>query len=597
MFAFLSDILTSIPGLLLWVTFLPLLVAGLLFFAETRRELIRLAPWSALPALVVSIVAPTGLVENYDWLLLGARFELDVLGRVFLFFTSGVWLAAGVFAQRSRAARLYPLHFWAFFSLTMAGNIGVALARDLPSFLFAFTLMGISSYGLVVHRRDGGAIRAGRIYLTLLIIGEGLLYAAAVLAAKDASSYLAVDIARAVAAGPNRDLIVALFLVGFGLKAGFVPLHISLPPAYEAAPISAAAVLSAAMSKAGVLGWALFLPLGFVKFPLFGWIFLFGGLFAAFYGVGVGLFQRDPKALLAYSSISQIGYMTTLVGVGLLLPALWVEALVALAIYALHHGVNKGALFLSVRITRGGLPEGWPRRLVQAGLIVPALALVGAPLTTGAVAKFALKETVHGGDWPIGSWFGWALGFGAVGTGLLLVRFLYMIWPRRRREGDAPPERLQRGQWLSWSILVVAGLVVPWLYPWQAMQVAATRTLDWSKLLTDMWPIAVTALLVAAAVRFGPRAARIRKLRIPPGDLLIPALCAIRRVQLFVDRAAVRTDARWRRLLALQEDLIAHRERASERLTLMEAPMQAWHVGAMLLVALLVFLFVLAWLA
>ena len=100
-------------------------------------------------------------------------------------------------------------------------------------------------------------------------------------------------------------------------------MHVWLPLAYKAAPTPASAVLSGAMINAGLLGWLRFMPLGLEALPQWSVVVLAAGFGAAFYGVLVGLFQEEPKTVLAYSSISQMGLMTVGVGIGLAAPESW----------------------------------------------------------------------------------------------------------------------------------------------------------------------------------------------------------------------------------------------------------------------------------
>ena len=104
-------------------------------------------------------------------------------------------------------------------------------------------------------------------------------------------------------------------IVGFALKIGLVPLHVWMPLAYTAAPIPAAAVLSGAAVKAGVIGLIRFLPLG-AAMPGWGEALVALGFFSAFYGVAVGITQANPKTVLAYSSVSQMGVIAAVLGMG-----------------------------------------------------------------------------------------------------------------------------------------------------------------------------------------------------------------------------------------------------------------------------------------
>src|SRR5215470_16478408 len=112
---------------------------------------------------------------------------------------------------------------------------------------------------------------------------------------------------------PWRGAAMTLLILGFGLKIGLVPGHVWMPLAYTAAPIPAAAALSGAAVKAGVIGLIRFLPLG-PAMPRWGEALAAAGLFSAFYGVIIGLTQKHPKTVLAYSSISQMGLLAAALG-------------------------------------------------------------------------------------------------------------------------------------------------------------------------------------------------------------------------------------------------------------------------------------------
>ena len=99
------------------------------------------------------------------------------------------------------------------------------------------------------------------------------------------------------------------------------------------------------MIKAGLLAWLRFLPMGEISFPGWGILCLVIGLAGAFYAVAVGLTQDDPKTVLAYSSVSQMGIMMIGLGAGMMNAEAWPACLTALLIYSLHHGLVKGGLF------------------------------------------------------------------------------------------------------------------------------------------------------------------------------------------------------------------------------------------------------------
>ena len=308
----------------------PLLLALLVMWPASRRHAEWLAPLSPLPALLLALAARDGLVADLPWLLLGSRFMLDETGRLFLGFTAVVWLLAGWYARGYLAGDPRRHVFWSFYLATAAGNLGVCLAGDAASFYLLFALMTFAAYGLVIHSGSAEARRAGRVYLIMAVLGEAALVAGMLLAVHAASSHYLSDLA---AVAPPAAAI-PLLLLGFGIKVGMPLLHMWLPLAHPVAPVPASAVLSGVMLKAGLLGWLRFLPLGTAALPETGTLLLTAGLLAMFLGVAAGLCQREPKVLLAYSSISQMGFMTLAVGAGLLAPQLWPVLLPAVGLYA-----------------------------------------------------------------------------------------------------------------------------------------------------------------------------------------------------------------------------------------------------------------------
>jgi hypothetical protein len=155
------------------------------------------------------------------------------------------------------------------------------------------------------------------------------------------------------------------------------------------------------------------------------------------------------------------------------------------------------------------LPVWAGRRVIP--LLLPALALAGLPLTSGAVAKAALKESAAllPVNWPLET----LLGLAAVGTTLLVARFLWLIW-----RSEPPAERPPRLMWGSWAVLLALTAVTLFALPLAETAVADSLKLE--KLWPSLWPILLGAGLAGAAVRFFPRSVSLPL--IPPGDLVAP---------------------------------------------------------------------------
>lgn len=542
-----------------------------------------LAPWSALPALVLALVANVDSSYEFPWLVLGTRFGLDTAGQVFLLAAALVWLVAGIFARDYLAHDPERHRFWFFFLLSMSGNLGLIVVEDVVSFYVFFSVMTFAAYGVVVHDRGQAAFRAGRVYLTMAIVGEMCILAGMFFTVWGAGGTDLRIASEAVAASPQRDLVIALFLVGFGVKVGVLPLHMWLPLAHPVAPTPASAVLSGCMLKAGLLGWVRFLPLGIE--PLVGWgeFIMVVGLLAAFFGVLAGLLQDDPKTLLAYSSVSQMGLLTLAIGVGFIGPESWDLALTAVIVYVLHHSLAKGALFLGVGVAGAVGDSLWRRRVALTGLAVAALALSGAPLTSGALAKTALKDATHTAHAP---WADLLLTLSAIATTLLMVRFLLLI--RVQLADDDSSKPFQLWIWLPWTGLVALIGSIALLLPWYVdLEIADPTAVTLAKIWSGLWPVLAGVVLFGGVGYLARRYNVQAPLRIPAGDLIVPIEAMLARKP---DLAGIRSEVQSPRRFVV--GIFQNRKWPLRRI---ESVMAQWGNAGILLMSLLIaFLLLLA---
>lgn len=483
---------------------LPLLLAAPAL-GSRGRWLPALAP---LPALAAALLLPAGAVVEIPWLLLGTRLGLDEVSRTFLTFTAILWLAAGLYTATAMRATSRAGSFRAFFLLAMSGNLWLIVAADLVSFYIGFAMMGLSSYALVIHDRDPAALRAGRVYLTMTIFGEVALFVALVLIAAHAGT-LTPTAAELAGLG---DLAIGMLFLGLGIKAGLVPLHVWLPLAHPAAPVPASAVLSGAMIKVALLGWLRFIPIGSEPMIEWGMLFAAAGLLTLFYAIAVGLLQSNPKVILAYSSVSKMGLVALILGLMMIEPATAAAGVAGLTLFAAHHALVKGALFLGVGLRlHGGFQP-----FVLGGMILLALSLADVPPTSGAVAKYGIKPAFAALDW---SWLDVAITIGTAATAALMARFLWVIW----RTASAP-ESGYGAATAAWAgLLVLVGA-----FPWVLGSPSA-----WISNLAPVFIGVIVTVPVALAAWVSP--ARLGKLigQIPPGDLVVmvrPLVIALRLV-------------------------------------------------------------------
>lgn len=503
------------PSLIPYIVLWPLLLAGMLQIPRLRKLALYLSPWAAFPALLIALFTFPNAVIELPWLLLGSTWGLDPVARAFLLLTGLLWGLA-CWHSRYHLPFAQQAGFFSWFHLALAGNIGLIVSLDMLSFYLFFTLMSFASYGLVVHTRSERAWYAGKCYLILVILGEAALFAALVIAASTSGTLLFAQARPLLEQSEWLDTVLLLAWIGFGIKVGTVGLHVWLPLAHPVAPPPASAVLSGIMLKAGLLGWLRLLPLGEATLEGWGEWWMVLGLSAAFYAVLIGLTQRDAKTVLAYSSISQMGLLTAAVGLGLILPHAWPQILTTILIYSLHHGLAKGALFLGIGMLMHARPAS--RKWLLAGLALPALSLVGAPLTSGWLAKSLLKtQAMHAPDhWEM-LWQN-LLPASAVATALLMAKFMLLAIRIKNQPDDSLPVPANAHS-VPWAILLLLVTIMPLATNW-----LDNFEISRSLIINSLWPILLAGLLFhyfhRQVIRNTPLSQRIANSTMPPGDIL-----------------------------------------------------------------------------
>jgi formate hydrogenlyase subunit 3/multisubunit Na+/H+ antiporter MnhD subunit len=496
-------------------------------------RLVRWSPVALAPAGLIALIGdPEPVVA--DWLVLGTVVGIDVISRALLLVAVLLYGAACV-AVTWRGDERAP-ELIAYLLVSFVGNAGVYVAQDIITFYACFALMSFAAVGLVIHDRTTEARRATRVYLVLAVVSETAILIGLMLVA-GTGARLVLEVPAAVADSPTRLLTVLLLIVGFGLKAGLFTLHVWLPLAHPAAPPPASAVLSGAMVKAGLVGWLRFLPLGEAEMRTVGEALVVLSLLGAFLAVPVGMVQRNPKVVLAYSTISQMGFVGAAVGVALHSPALAPACITATVIYAVHHGLAKGALFLGVPVWKHHA-TGTRRYLVNGGIVLAGLAVVGAPLSSGAIGKYAVKEAISGTT-MLGLDLVTLLPLVATGSTILLVR---LGWLLHRSELE-PLHPREDPELPAWLVLVVTSATVPWILTDLWVPLESVPRLEPVTLWDATWPILIGLAVGAAVWRWAPATDPDRPERLPPGDLLVVAERGVVRSGDLMARAVIRIGA------------------------------------------------------
>lgn len=350
----------------------------------------------------------TGLFYPFQF-----KFEVGPLGLFMALLSGTLWLLATIYSRPYLKGRENQKRYYAFLELTLVGALGVYLTGELFSLFLFFEILSLASFVLVIQNETEEAIEAGYLYLFMGIFGGlCLLLGLTILAAFGGTLDLA-ELAHHLPPDHTMQYLAALLLiVGFGIKAGMVPVHIWLPQAHPVAPTPASALLSGVMIKAGAYGIFLTTSAIFAHGAVgetLSLIVIWIGMITMLLGGFSAIRQQDAKRLLAYSSVSQIGYIILALGLNTYLgehhgPLGFIGGF----FHVLNHAIFKVGFFLNFGIIYtlthkrrldklGGLLRDLP--LVAIFFVVLAGGIIGVPGFNGYGSKVlihhALSEAVE----------------------------------------------------------------------------------------------------------------------------------------------------------------------------------------------------------
>ncbi len=328
------------------VLLLPLLGALLMPWVSKlgRRAADILAGAVGLAVLVSCLALVPAAGGTSAFRAFGTDFAVDGLSLLFLVVISVIGFFCTVYSVDYIEHYGGRAKFYALLMLLVFGLNGVVLVRDLFSLYVFLEVASISSYVLVAYNLKFDGIESALKYLLLSAVATGMIVIglSLIFASTGTLGFAQLKVALAGGSNPVFLFAAALFLAGFGLKAALVPFHAWLPDAHPSAPAPISAMLSGVVIKvAGIYSLTrIFLgiypaPAALLK------VFLVLGVASMAAGAIIAYFQTDMKRLLAYSSISQIGYI--MIGLGL---GNWLGVVGAL-FHVLNHAIFKSLLFLN----------------------------------------------------------------------------------------------------------------------------------------------------------------------------------------------------------------------------------------------------------
>jgi len=371
---------------------------------------------------ILDLTLDTGLGFNFD-------FRADLLGLFVGMIAVTLWTLSSIYSIEYMKHSHAHARFNIFSLLSLSGMMGVVFTGNLFTLYIFFELLSVASAILVFHEETPDAMKAGFKYLFLGIAGGLVLLFSIIMTYAIAGTGDLTLIGIGLQGSKWMPWIFWGYIIGFGVKAGMFPLHIWLPSAHPVAPSGASALLSGVMIKAGAYGIfkTIYNIIGYqdvvknhmgLLLPL-----LIISLVTIFLGSACAITQTEIKKMLAYSSISQIGYV--IMGFCLLSPL----GIVGGMIHIFAHALMKGTLFMCAGafIYKTGLRKlddlkGIGRRMpwVTAAFSICALSMIGLPPFIGFISKWflalgALQAMRMGNYWS---------GFGLIALLTLLLSSL-----------------------------------------------------------------------------------------------------------------------------------------------------------------------------
>ena len=391
---------------------------------------------------------------------LSFAFEVEPLGMLFALVASSLWMVNSIYSIGYMRANKEPRQtgYYVCFAIALGSTIGLAFAKNLFTMFLFYEALTISTYPLVIHSRSAEAMRAGRIYLGLLLGTSMLLFLPAIVAVWAIAGTLDFTpggVLAGKASAAVTGILLALFVFGIG-KAAVMPLHFWLPAAMVAPTPVSALLHAVAVVKAGVFSIVKIAVLifGIDTLSALGqstWLTIVAGTTVLAASI-VALRQDNLKRRLAYSTISQLSYV--LLGVAILAPI----SVAGAAIHIAAHAVSKitlffaaGSIHTAAHLTEVSQLDGIGRRMpwTMGAFAIGSLSMIGVPPTAGFLGKwFILTGAMETANWI-------ALFVIVVSTVLNAAYFLPIVFRAYFREpAKAAHTRAHKSGEAPWPIVV-----------------------------------------------------------------------------------------------------------------------------------------------
>ena len=378
-----------------------------------RNTITLIAAFGAF-ALITALIKPVlidgnilaywmGNWEPVEGYAIGIGYEIDALNMFFALLVVTTILLAAIYSMKYMARDHHLGHYYTLFLMLSGSVLGLVLTGDIFNMFVMIEIMTFASVALTAFRNNkNGALEAGFKYLIVGSIGSSMTLAGIALLYAQCHTLNMAQISAALANGltPTTVLAFALMFAGFGVKSYLVPFHAPAADAYMTAPTSISMVFSGMVNKAGVYGMIRLVYIIFraMDLPALQLMLATFGTVTMFVGVTMALAQHDFKRLLAFHSISQIGYVITAIGLATVL------GLEAGLFHAMNHTLFKGLLFLTAGAVLyatgttdldklGGLAKKMPKTAIC--FLIGAFSISGLPPFNGFASKWMIYQATY----------------------------------------------------------------------------------------------------------------------------------------------------------------------------------------------------------
>ncbi len=378
-----------------------------------RNTIVLLASAGAF-ALIATLVKPVlidGEIISYwmgNWApvsgyAIGIGYEIDALNMFFALLVVTTILLAAIYSMKYMARDHHLGHYYTLFLMLSGSVLGLVLTGDIFNMFVMIEIMTFASVALTAFRNNKfGSLEAGFKYLIVGSVGSSMTLAGIALLYAQCHTLNMAQISAALTNSltPTTILAFALMFAGFGVKSYIVPFHAPAADAYMTAPTSISMVFSGMVNKAGVYGmirlvYVIFRAMDLAPLQL---LLVTFGTVTMFVGVTMALAQHDFKRLLAFHSISQIGYVITAISLGTVL------GLQAGLFHAMNHTLFKGLLFLTAGAVLyaagttdldklGGLSKKMPKTTIC--FLIGAFSISGLPPFNGFASKWMIYQATY----------------------------------------------------------------------------------------------------------------------------------------------------------------------------------------------------------